>query len=199
MWQYCQGVHQKWIVFEWRANENTGFCEPATMPVIRHKNVQIISKKCIARVDHDVTRNPTQNVSNIPSGIAFIWSAWRFPSWALLKMPLLPAGICSYITAAALQYYGRRNCTFVYVPTCWYVWYNTTAINSSRRQQFQYQVYTAAQQQKYSIRIRHITLYHVEQLLIVAVLQQYIHAEDNRRSRRRRVHWCNSQQQKSRW
>ena len=88
---------------------------------------------------------------------------------AHLKVPLLHIGIRSYSSTST-----KRTCTYVYLQyTCSCICYNIIKQQCSRKP-------ASSTPAAVVVRIRHI---HVEQL--VAVLQQYIHAADNHRSRRR--------------
>ena len=79
--------------------------------------VKQLKKKNYTRVDHELTRKADPNASNIIIRHRFIWFPCRLPSWAYLKMPLLPTGICSCSSRSSNSSSTTTiTCTFVYLP-----------------------------------------------------------------------------------
>ena len=109
MRQNCQGVHKKWMVFEWRATENTVINEPPTNSAIRDSsNVQInLKKKGSTELTTKQHEKPTQT-----------FRIYHQVSLALVSLPfplgLLEGVVVTYCHLCVQQqhYYCRENCTY---------------------------------------------------------------------------------------
>ena len=102
-------INRVWVKSKrkhWIISTSNKLCHPAQYVQINFFNV-------LHRLYHEVTRKADSNVSNIIIMHRFYLVPMTFPFLGVLEVPLLPTGICSYISSGSSSSRSSSSTTAV--------------------------------------------------------------------------------------